>query len=61
LSIPTKFDRDMAALGDVASNVLLQLQVMERSSPEDIARLRAKLRQTLQQFADEAMAMARTE
>ena len=60
MSIPTQRDRDMAALGDIATNVLQQLSVMERAAPNDLARLRAKLRQTLQQFADEVMATART-
>ena len=61
MSIPTQRDREMASLGDVASSVLQQLSVMERAAPSDLARLRAKLRQTLQQFADEVMATARRE
>jgi len=61
MSIPTQRDRDMAALGDIATNVLQQLQTMERAAPSDLARLRAKLRQTLQEFCDEVMATARTE
>ena len=61
MSIPTDRDRAMSALGDIAGSVMLQLQVMERCAPNDIARLRAKLRQTLQEFADEVMAMARVE
>ena len=61
MSIPSKFDHDAAALGDIATNVLQQVQTMQRASPNDLARLRAKLRQTLQQFADETMATARRE
>jgi DNA-binding transcriptional regulator YiaG len=61
LSIPTQRDRDMAALGDIATNVLQQLQTMERASPNDLARMRAQLRMTLQEFADEVMATARRE
>jgi hypothetical protein len=61
MAIPTRFDGDMSALGDIATNVLQQLQTMERASPNDIARLRAKLRQTLQEFCDEVMAVARRE
>ena len=60
MSIPTQRDRDMATLGDIATNVLQQLQTMERAAPSDVARLRAQLRSTLQQFADEVMATART-
>jgi hypothetical protein len=61
LSIPTQRDRDMAALGDIAANILQQLSTMERASPNDLARMRAQLRSTLQAFADETMAMARRE
>ena len=60
MSIPTQRARDMATLGDIATNVLQQLQTMERAAPSDVARLRAQLRSTLQQFADEVMATART-
>lgn len=51
----------MAALGDVASNILQQLSTMERAATSDIPRMRAQLRSTLQQFADEVMATARRE
>jgi DNA-binding transcriptional regulator YiaG len=61
MSIPTQRDRDMAALGDIATNVLQQLQTMERASPNDLTRMRAQLRMTLQEFADEVMATARRE
>jgi hypothetical protein len=61
MSIPTKFDGDMAALGDIASSVLRQLSTMQRAAPSDLARMRAQLRMTLQQFADEVMATARRE
>jgi translation initiation factor 2B subunit (eIF-2B alpha/beta/delta family) len=60
LSIPTQRDRDMAALGDIATNILQQLQT-ERASPNDLARMRAQLRSKLQEFADEVMATARRE
>jgi hypothetical protein len=59
LSIPTQRDRDMAALGDIATNVLQQVQTMERASPNDLARMRAQLRMTLQAFVEETMALAR--
>jgi len=61
MPIPTQHDRDMSALGDVATNILMQVSTMQRAAPSDLARLRAKLRQTLQEFCDEVMATARTE
>jgi hypothetical protein len=61
LSIPTQRDRDMAALGDIAANVLQQVQTMQRAAVQDVPRMRAQLRATLQQFADEVMITARTE
>jgi len=61
LSIPTQRDRDMAALGDIATNVLQQVQTMQRASASDIPRMRAQLRATLQEFVDEVMAVARRE
>jgi hypothetical protein len=61
MPIPTKFDRDMAALGDIATNVLQQVQTMERAAPADLARMRAQLRSALQEFCDETMACARRE
>ena len=61
MAIPTKFDGDMSALGDIATNVLQQVQTMQRAAASDIPRMRAQLRSTLQEFVEEVMATARRE
>lgn len=61
MAIPTQFDIDMAGVADIAATVLQQLGTMQRAAPRDLARMRAQLRQTLQEFCDEVMATARTE
>jgi hypothetical protein len=61
MAIPTKFGGDMLVLGDIATNVLQQVQTMQRAAASDIPRMRAQLRATLQEFVDEVMAVARRE
>jgi hypothetical protein len=61
MAIPTKFDGDAAAIDDIASNILLQVRTMQHARAADVPRMRARLRETLQEYADKVMTVARSE
>lgn len=61
MAIATKFNYDTAAIDDMASNILLQVRVMEKAAAQDVPRMRARVREMLQEYADKVMATARTE
>lgn len=58
--IPTKFNYDTAAIDDMASNILLQVRVMEKAAAQDVPRMRSRLREALQEYATLVMSVARS-
>lgn len=61
MPIPTKFDGDAAAIDDMASNILLQVRIMQKAAAQDVPRMRARLREALREYADRVMDVARQE
>lgn len=58
MPIPTQFDRDLAGIDDAASSILLSLRTMRHAAPPDVPRMRAALRERLQGYVDQVMALA---
>jgi hypothetical protein len=58
MSIPTKFDGDLAAIDDLSGSVMIALRTLQHAGPGDVPALRAALRERLRNFVDRAMEMA---
>jgi hypothetical protein len=58
MSIPQPFDHDLAGIEDAAGSVLVQLRVMRHAAPGDVPKLRTVLRERLQTYVDQVMALA---
>lgn len=58
MPIPTAFDGKISEVDNAASNVLTQLRTMHHAAPADLPRLRARLRDRLQAYVDQVMALA---
>jgi len=61
LSIPSKFDGDLAAVDMSANSIVTQLRVMQHAAPRDLPRLREALREKLKAFNEDVMATARND
>lgn len=61
MPIPTQFDGDAAAIDGLSSNILLQVRIMEKAAARDVPRMRTRLREMLQEYADKVMSVARVE
>jgi hypothetical protein len=58
MPIPTKFDHDIGEIDTVAQSVIATLSILHRANPKDRDRMRANLRQRLQDFCDVVMRAA---
>jgi hypothetical protein len=58
MSIPQPFDHDLAGIDDTAGSVMVQLRVMRHAASGDVPKLRAVLRDRLQTYVDQVMALA---
>jgi hypothetical protein len=58
MPIPTAFDYQLREVEDAGQSVLLALRTMRHASNKDIPRMRAGLRDRLQELANLAMAAA---
>lgn len=59
MPIPTPFDHALAAIDDAAGGIMVQLRTMQHAADRDLPRMRVELRQRLQTYVDEVMALAR--
>jgi hypothetical protein len=58
MAIPTDFDRALGEINDAAGGLMVRLGVMNRCRSEDVPRLRAALRDSLQSFCILVMSAA---
>ena len=59
MSIPTRFDGQIAELDCAAANIVNQLRILRRSNnPRDLDRYRRQIREQLQDFANTVMELA---
>jgi len=61
MAIPTKFDGDVGAVSDLSDSVLSLLRTMQRAAAKDVPRMRERLRETLRDYVDKVMDVARAE
>lgn len=59
MPIPTKFDGDLGEVEDLASGIVILLRTMQHAGARDVPRLRAALRDALQNYVDRVMSAAR--
>ena len=59
MPIPTQHDRDLGEIDDAASSIMVQLRTMQHAAARDVPRMRAALRERLQTYVDQVMALAR--
>jgi hypothetical protein len=57
--IPTKFDGELGEVEDLASGIQLQLRTMQHAAARDVPRMRAALRDALQNYVERVMSTAR--
>jgi hypothetical protein len=58
LPIPTRADRQLSEIDTASGGILTKLRVMQRAAGSDIPRMRKRLREMLQDYADLVMATA---
>lgn len=58
MAIPTAFDGKLGEIDNAATSILTQLRTMNHAAPADLPRLRAGLRERLQAYVDQVMALA---
>ena len=59
MAIPTKFDGQLAEIDDAASGIMVQLRTMQHAATRDVPNMRVALRERLQSYVDQVMALAR--
>jgi hypothetical protein len=61
MAIPTKFDGDVGAVANLSDSVLNLLRTMQHAAAKDVPQMRERLRETLRDYVDKVMDVARAE
>lgn len=59
MPIPTAFDGELGEVENLASGIMTQLRTLQHAGAKDVPRMRAALRDALQNYVDRVMATAR--
>jgi hypothetical protein len=58
MPVPTEYDRQLAEIETGATGIVSLVRTMHWAAARDLPGMRARLREELQDFVDQAMAMA---
>jgi hypothetical protein len=59
MSIPAPHDGKLAEIENAANGIVTQLRTMHHAAARDVPAMRAQLRETVQGFVNQVMALAR--